>query len=176
MQGDEEADGPRHRLLKVGDAHYLANLERVQPLLSVERYAERWQLIPLEELHSSSVQQPAHKDWCWILHVRRVPVAAPVAVDELSAQAAPLPDMRPRRAGVGGPEALVWTCWDCFGALGGSVLKMPLYGLTNDSWIGRERPLVRDVSDGTKMLASLRRCCMKHVRLGQNKDPILKER
>ena len=53
---------------------------------------------------------------------------------------------------------------------------MPLYGLTSDNSIRRERPLVRDVSDGTKMLASLGRCCMKQVRLGQDKDPILKER
>ena len=60
LQADEEADGPRHRLLKVGDAYYLANPERVQPLLSVERYAERWPLIPLEELHASSLQHPAH--------------------------------------------------------------------------------------------------------------------
>ena len=35
LQADEKADGPRQRLLKVGDANYLANPERVQPLLSV---------------------------------------------------------------------------------------------------------------------------------------------
>ena len=68
LQADEEADGPRHRLLKVGDAYYLANPERVQPLLSVERYAERWPLIPLEELHASCVQHPTHEDWHWILY------------------------------------------------------------------------------------------------------------
>ena len=41
LQADEEADGPPHRLLKVGDASYLANPERVQRPLSVERYAKR---------------------------------------------------------------------------------------------------------------------------------------
>ena len=102
-------------------------------------------------MHASSVQHPAHEDWRWILNVRRVPVAAPVAVDELPAQAAPPPDTRPRCAGVGDPEALVWTCWDCFGAHGSSVPKMPWYGLTNNNWIGRGWPLVRNVSDGTKM-------------------------
>ena len=37
---------------------YLQKPERVQELLSVERYQERWPLIPQEELHASSIQHP----------------------------------------------------------------------------------------------------------------------
>ena len=44
---------------------------------------------------------------------------------------------------------------------------MPLNGLTNDNWIGREKVHVREASKATKMLASLGRCCWKQVRLGK---------
>ena len=42
----------------------------MQPLLGVERYAERWPLIPLENLQAGSVQHPAHEDWRRILYVQ----------------------------------------------------------------------------------------------------------
>lgn len=43
---------------------------------------------------------------------------------------------------------------------------MPLCGLTNDNFIGREKH-VRDAPPATKMLASIARCCFKQVRLGK---------
>ena len=45
--------------------------------------------------------------------------------------------------------------------------RMPLNGLANDNWIGREKVHVREASKATKMLASLGRCCWKQVRLGK---------
>jgi hypothetical protein len=44
---------------------------------------------------------------------------------------------------------------------------MPLNGLPNDNWIGREKKHVRDASVATKMLSSVARCCFKQVRLGK---------
>ena len=44
---------------------------------------------------------------------------------------------------------------------------MPLNGLANDNWIGREPVHVRGASKATKMLASLGRCCWKQIRLGK---------
>jgi hypothetical protein len=49
---------------------------------------------------------------------------------------------------------------------------MPVHGLTNDNWIGRERPMLREASKGTKMLASLGRCCWKQVRLGRGEPDV----
>ena len=133
-------------------------------------------MIPVEELHASSVQHPANEDWRWILQVRRVPVAPSAAATEPAGQVASGPDTRPRCAGVGNPEALVWSCWDCLSDLGAKTPTMPVCGLTTENWNGRERPHVRAASAGTKMLGSLARCCMKQVRLGRNSDPMLKDR
>ncbi len=52
---------------------------------------------------------------------------------------------------------------------------MPLYACANDSWVGRERPHVRDASKATKMLAGLGRVCMKQIRLGRRGDPAVQE-
>ena len=45
--------------------------------------------------------------------------------------------------------------------------SMPLNGLTDENWIGREKKHVRDASTATKMLSSLARRCFKQVRLGR---------
>ena len=53
---------------------------------------------------------------------------------------------------------------------------MPIDACANDNWIGRERVHVREASLGTKMLASLGRCCWKQVRLGRHGDPSIQEK
>ena len=149
----------------------LASPEAVHALLAVERYAERWPLIPVAELHASSVQHPLHPDWRWLLHVKRVPVQ-PDAGD-----GAPQPtDQRPRCAGVGDENGIVWTCWDCLVDIAGAKPKMPINACANDNWVGRERVHVREASLATKMLASLGRCCWKQVRLGRRGDPAVQEK
>ena len=57
--------------------YYVQSPALVHKLLDVDRYSQRWPLIPPEELHASSVQHPEHPEWRWLLHSRRVPVEAP---------------------------------------------------------------------------------------------------
>ena len=92
-----EEDYRSKRLMKHKGVYYLQSPEAVNGLLNVERYAARWPLIPVAELHASSIQHPLHPEWRWLLHSRRVPVQA-IASDEASSVAQPADD-RPRCAG-----------------------------------------------------------------------------
>eukprot|EP00812_Abedinium_dasypus_P007843 NODE_1_length_8589_cov_4.556480.p1 GENE.NODE_1_length_8589_cov_4.556480~~NODE_1_length_8589_cov_4.556480.p1 ORF type:complete len:2586 (+),score=446.46 NODE_1_length_8589_cov_4.556480:571-8328(+) len=166
----------RALLQRRGDVYYLQSPERVHELLNVDRYAERWPLIPLAELHASSVQHPEHPDWRWLLHVRRVSTMPAQQHFSPSSGAPQDADTRPPCAGVGDPDSLVWVCWECLADIGGKKPKLPVNSCANDNWIGRERKHVREASAATKMLASLGRCCMKQVRLGKHGDPALQER
>lgn len=69
----------------------------VHKFLDVDRYNQRWPLIPPEELHASSVQHPERPEWRWLQHSRRVPVEAPAdpRVDSGSCGATPTADDRP---------------------------------------------------------------------------------
>ena len=161
--------------------YYIQSPQLVHQLLDVNRYAQRWPLIPPQELHASSIEHPSQKDsdgnnFRWLLHTRRVPVLPrpPAAsdsgvsqlADATSGAAQPVGNV-PVCAGVGDPDAYVWACWDCLNDLCAKKPKLPLNGLTNDNWIGREKVHVREASKATKMLASLGRCCWKQVRLGK---------
>ena len=93
---------------------YLQNPKRVQELRSVERYHERWPLIPREELHASSIQHPDNPSWRWLLHSRRVPVlpnsGAPQPPAEAQHSSALQPSDRPPCAGIGDASMPVWSC------------------------------------------------------------------
>ena len=93
-----------HRLLRRDGVYYMQAPEAAHAFLNVERYAERWPLIPEEELHASSVQHPRHPGWHWLLHSRRVPVLPCKAAAEVVA------DARPACAGIGDSTAQVWSC------------------------------------------------------------------
>ena len=142
---------------------YLQNPTRVQELLSVERYQERWPLIPQEELHASSIQHPDNPSWRWLLHSRRVPVLPNSGALQPPAED---PD-RPPCAGTGDASMPVWSCRECQRDLCGPHPKLPLNAVANDNWIGREKLLVRNASRATHMLSSLGRFCWKQVRLGR---------
>ena len=60
--------------LKRHGEYYIQCPQQVHCLLDVNRYAQRWPLILLQELHASSIQHPDHPEWRWVLHTRRVPV------------------------------------------------------------------------------------------------------
>ena len=144
--------------------YFIQSPQLVHQFLDVNRYAQRWPLIPPQELHASSVEHPSEKDsdgnsYRWLLHTRRVPVLRRPA--DTSESGVPV------CAGVGDPESYVWACWDCLNDVCAKKPKLPLNGLTNDNWIGREKVHVREASKATKMLASLGRCCWKQVRLGK---------
>ena len=145
------------------DIAYLKNPTKVQEFLNVERYIERWPLIPPEELHASSIQHPDHPSWRWLLHTRRVPVLASSGAAQRAAGA----ETRPPCAGIGDPSMPIWSCAECLGDLCGQHPRLPLYAFPNDNWIGREKMLVRNTTEATRWLSSLGRFCWKQVRLGR---------
>ena len=160
---DEEGrqgDMRGRKLLQINGEYYLQNENAVADLLSVQRYATRWPLIPKEELYASSVQHPDEPRWQWLLHTRRVPVTSNEAAS------APLAET-PKCAGVGDSEIASWVCWECLSDLAAPHPRMPLYALANDNWIGRERLEVRETSEATRWLSCLGRVCWKQVRLGR---------
>ena len=169
----EEGGQKSQKLLRVRGEYYLQNPAKVAELLAVERYRQRWPLIPAEELHASSVQHPEQSSWRWLLHTRRVPVMAENAAQRLVAEAAgrdgaaePVEET-PRCAGVGDANVASWVCWDCLVDLSGARPRLPLYSLANDNWIGRERVEVREASEATRWLSCLGRVCWKQLRLGR---------
>ena len=170
--GGEERTGKATRLVRVRGEYYLQKPAKVAELLAVDRYRQRWPLIPAEELHASSVQHPEEPSWRWLLHTRRVPVMAEKAAQRHAAAggsdgAAEPVEETPRCAGVGDVEMASWVCWQCLVDLGGPRPRMPLYALANDNWIGRERVEVREASEATRWLSCLGRMCWKQLRLGR---------
>ena len=135
----------------------------------MERYIERWPLIPPEHLHASSVQHPEHPEWRWLLHTRRIPVLE--AADVSAGSVDPRAECRPC-AGIGDPTGIVWACWPCLLDLCSKRPKIPLNALVNDNWIGREWVTVREATVAAKTLLSLGRACWKQVRLGRGKPDV----
>ena len=163
---DEQENTGRHTTVKLKQhgQYYIQSPDQVHKLLDVNRYAKRWPLIPPEELHASSIEHPSLKDSdgnkCrWLLHTRRVPVLPTPSGASDSGMSQPVnASSLPICAGVGDPEAYVCACWECVNDVCAKKPIMPLNGLTNDNWIGREKVHVREASKATKMLASLGRC------------------
>ena len=79
--------------------------DKVDNLLNVARYAAQWPLIPLAELHASSVQHPHDLSMRWLLHTRRVKCIPASGVAQPAEQ-----DALPKSAGVGDRDATVWCC------------------------------------------------------------------
>ena len=76
---DEETSATqqqRSMLLKDEDGYYVADPHKIHQLLDVGKYIEAWPLIPIEELHASTVQHPIYPQYRWLLNTRRVPVCA----------------------------------------------------------------------------------------------------
>ena len=44
---------------------------KVNKLLDVQRYNDRWPKIPKHELFASSIQHPYVPEWRWLLHTKR---------------------------------------------------------------------------------------------------------
>ncbi|CAJ1413970.1 unnamed protein product [Effrenium voratum] len=106
----------------------------VWAMLSVERYHERWPLIPLEELEASAVQMsPSTEAKLVLLHKRRLGPAI------ISGQS---------------PAAV---CSECADAFSPSRPRMCKYALANDLWLGRPDPLLRDANMTHEMCLALAR-------------------
>jgi len=130
---------------------YLGPAPEVNALLHVEAYSARWPLIPLEELHGSSVQHPKHPEMRWLLHTKRVPVCkaevpAPEASDHDHGDGVAEHDCKPdgvlpRSAGIGDASEDVWLCKDCVLALCVANPRMPPLALAKDLFSGHVHSL-----------------------------------
>ena len=159
-----------YSMVKQHGVYYIQSPEQMQAFMNVERYMERWPLIPPEHLHASSVQHPQHPEWRWLLHTRRVPLVENADVTQLGVQDST--GDRPPCAGIGDPTGIVWACWDCLQDVCSKRPMIPLNACANDNWIGRERTNVRAATVATKTLLSLGRACWKQVRLGRGKPDV----
>ncbi len=135
---------------------------RTHEILDVQRYAAEWPLIPIVELHASSVQHPDDLSMRWLLHCRRVKCLPASDVPQLAGQ-----DALPKSAGVGDKEESVWCCKLCVENLCQENPKMPPLALANAFFGGRHHPLFREATLGTRMLASSGRLIMRQLFLGR---------
>ena len=123
---DEEREGDVSSVPRLGGEYFLPSPKEVQKRLAVERYEQRWPLIPAAELHASSVEHPDCAEWRWLLHTRRVPVcAADEEVEVPRGCSSASRQQRPRCAGVGDAEQSVWMCRTCLGDSGRARPRMP---------------------------------------------------
>ena len=159
----EPARGERRALLTDDEGVFcFGPRDKIHKLLDVELYATQWPLIPLAELHASSVQHPAEPSMRWLLHTRRVQCTPISDVLQHAGQEA-----LPKSAGIGKRDATVWCCRLCVESLCMNHPKMPPLALANSFFGGRHHPLFREASMATRRLASSARLIMKQVFLGR---------
>ena len=126
-----------HHEYLAGPSCFMSAPEAVAELLSPERYAKRWPLIPREELDASCVDlwiggsEGATKKV--LLHRRRVSAACARG------------------------EATVAVCEDCHEAFRGKHPRLCKYSLANDMWLGRWDPVFRKANLSHQMLLALAR-------------------
>ena len=131
-------DGHKDRGTLLADKNgilYFGPPEVIDSFLSVNKYIEKWPLIPVAELHASSVQHPEHPEWRWLLHTRRVPVLAVSQQEELAVSQQ---ETLPKSAGIGDPDSTVLLRRWCAKNLCHRKPTLPQRALANDLWGGRE--------------------------------------
>jgi hypothetical protein len=175
--GEEHDENPRmgggshptlsSLLLEESGAFCLGPKDKIHKILNVERYIEKWPLIPQAELHASSVQHPEDISMRWLLHSRRVTRKPRTPDAGGGAQAA---GSLPPSAGIGDEEAPVWMCKSCVDHLCIQHPKMPPLALANWMFLGRHHPLFREATLATRMLASSARLLMRQLFLGRGAD------
>ena len=117
-----------------GPENFMQNAEAVWQLLSVDRYHQRWPLIPLKQLEASAVDVgTSRKRKLVLMHKRRV---CPAAVRG---------------------EVPVLICSDCQQSFTGKKPTMAKYALANDLWLGRIDPLLWEANVTHEMCLALAR-------------------
>ena len=151
-EGSEQEEGATHqrrgKVLRDAKGYYVIDAHAINELLDVGKYIEAWPLIPIEELHASSVQHPSFPQYRWLLNTRRVRTHT---ADEATAADA----SRPPCAGVGTKEEPVWICKSCMQCLCRPEPIMPRFALANWNWGGRLHPQYKDLNVITKSLLGL---------------------
>ena len=108
----------------------------------MEKYQERWPLIPAAELHASSVQHPIIPCTQSIAGYYTVRRRVPVLSEAISGESGG--DL-PRCSGVGDPDRTVLLYPWCAPNLRHRKPTLPLRALANHMWGGREHPLYRQL-------------------------------
>ena len=132
----------------------IAKSLQLDKLFNVERYAERWPLIPKQELVHSAVKHPYHREMRWLLHTRRITMLE----NQICTDA----------AGIADPNATCLLCLDCLRDIFKKKPRMPKYALATDFWLGREHVDFKQLSDASRWLLSLARPVWKSIYLGAN--------
>ena len=143
----------------------LQSVEKVNKLLCVRRYAERWPLIPKPELFASSVVHPTFPDMKWLLHTRVVPM------QNNSFGCRGNNQEEPGSAGLGDPNTFAYLCNMCATKLCKKHPSMPAPCLANDMWVGRFPPVLSDLTASEQMLLCLGRPCYRKILLGKKGVP-----
>ena len=134
---------------------------KINNLLHVDIYAQRWPLIPIEELRGSSVQHPDDETMHWLLYTRRVPLE-PWSASASASNASGL-----QCAGAGSKHRTAWCCMVSINHSCREHPTLPPIALANDFWLGRQHPCCRNLSLGMCMLLSTARLIMKQLLLGR---------
>ena len=113
------------------------------------KYIQAWPLIPVEELHASSVQHPRYSQYRWLLHTRRVPVERDLP------SAAATDHNLPKCVGVGIAGRPSWLCRGCMTAFCRPEPGHAILRLANWSWDGRRHPQYYNLNIATKSLLGL---------------------
>ena len=124
-----------------GPKCFMEKPDKVWRLLAVDRYHERWPLIPLEELQASAVNMGAtgsHANYV-LLHKRRVSDAARQGTE-------PVP-----------------VCADCFEAFSPKTPWLCRYSFGNDLWWGRYDQLLREANLAHELCLALARAVAMKV-------------
>jgi len=153
---------------------YFGPARKVDEVLRVSAYCQRWPQIPTQDLHASSVQHPLFPSMRWLLHTRRVPMRERCPAEEAAspgveaaatgdgaaehmADGEPSQTTRaalPACAGVGDAGQDAWLCRECVLALCVRKPKVPPLALANDLFGGRMHPLYRDLSPAMRATLS----------------------
>ena len=165
---EEEEEGATHlrrgKVLRDAKGYYVLDAHAINELLDVQKYIDAWPLIPIEELHASSVQHPSFPQYRWLLNTRRVRTHT---ADEATAADA----SRPPCAGVGTKEEPVWMCRTCMQGLCRPEPVMPPNALANWNWGGRLHPQYKDLNVITKSLLGLATMICRLIVLQHSEHP-----
>ncbi len=171
----EKVEQVLHRnVLRDEHRFYFGPARKVDEVLRVSAYCQRWPQIPTQDLHASSVQHPLFPSMRWLLHTRRVPMRGRCPAEEAAspgveaaatgdgaaehmADGEPSQTTRaalPACAGVGDAGQDAWLCRECVLALCVRKPKVPPLALANDLFGGRMHPLYRDLSPAMRATLS----------------------
>ena len=150
-----DSDEPGELLHTANNKFCVGPKEKINELLSVEKYFHLQSHIPFSDLLASSVQHPDDESMHWLLHSRRAPKKPCKSRGNSFC------------AGIGDKNATCYACKSCvqhFCRV--SCPELSPLALANLNWLGREQPSFQKLSLGTKLLLGKGRPIMRQIFLG----------